>query len=77
MERYNGAILAYEKAHGVPVVDDSEAIPPDAEHFSDCMHIIDKGADRMADRFLRFLRSSDLFDAVVARRNLVSAAGRV
>ena len=66
MDRYNGAILAYGRAHAVPVVDDREAIPPDAEHFSDCMHLVDKGAERMADRFARFLRSSELFATLLA-----------
>jgi hypothetical protein len=61
MDRYNAAILEYGQTHDVPVVDDRESIPPDAEHFSDCMHLLDKGADRMAERYFRFLQTSERF----------------
>jgi hypothetical protein len=32
------------------------------------MHFLDKGAEAMADRFLRYLRSSGLIDAIVSKR---------
>jgi hypothetical protein len=56
MDVYNAAILAYAKRTGVPVVDDRTAIPPDARHFTDCMHLADAGNEIMADRFARFLK---------------------
>ena len=58
MDTYNRAILDYAAAARLPVVDDRDAIPPDAEHFSDCMHFVDKGAEAMADRFFRHLQGS-------------------
>ena len=58
MDKYNEAILQYGRRSGLLVVDDREAIPPDAEHFTDCMHLGDKGADVMADRFFRALRTA-------------------
>ena len=60
MDVYNQAILDYAKRQNLPVVDDREAIPPDAEHFSDCMHLIDKGAEAMAERFARYFRETGL-----------------
>ena len=67
VDTYNQAILDYAAAHHVPVVDDRDAVPPDAEHFSDCMHFVDKGAEAMADRFFRYLRDSDVLKQRVAR----------
>ena len=55
MDVYNGAIVDYGKRTGVPVVDDRTAIPPDARHFTDCMHLADAGNEMMAERFARFL----------------------
>jgi lysophospholipase L1-like esterase len=56
MDVYNAAILDYGMRMGVPVVDDRAAIPPDARHFTDCMHLADPGNELMADRFARFLK---------------------
>ena len=56
MDVYNGAILEYGRRTGVPVVDDRTVIPPDAEHFTDCMHLADAGNTDMAERFARFLK---------------------
>ena len=58
MDTYNQAILDYAARNSLPVVDDREAVSPDAEHFSDAMHLLDKGAEAMADRFFRYLRTS-------------------
>src|SRR5262245_5540395 len=59
MDTYNAAILDYAARDGLPVVDDREAVPADAEHFSDAMHFLDDGAEAMADRFFRYLRRLD------------------
>jgi lysophospholipase L1-like esterase len=67
MDTYNQAILDYAAKNHLPVVDDREAVPPDAEHFSDCMHFVDKGAEAMADRFLRYLRGSGVLDRAIAK----------
>jgi lysophospholipase L1-like esterase len=56
MDMYNGAILDYGKRMGVSVVDDRTAIPGDARHFTDCMHLTDAGNQIMAERFARFLK---------------------
>lgn len=58
MDVYNAAILEYGRRAGVPVVDDRTAIPPDASHFTDCMHLADPGNEIMADRFARFLKAT-------------------
>jgi len=56
MDVYNGAILDYGKRMGVSVLDDRTAIPADARHFTDCMHLSDAGNEIMAERFARFLK---------------------
>ena len=60
MDRYNAAIVDYGQRAGVPVIDDRTSIPPDAEHFTDCMHLADKGNEAMAERFYRFFRTSGI-----------------
>jgi lysophospholipase L1-like esterase len=67
MDTYNQAILDYAARNRLPVVDDREAVPSDAEHFSDAMHFVDKGAEAMADRFFRHLRSSDELQRAITR----------
>jgi hypothetical protein len=51
------------------VVDDRDAIPADAEHFVDCMHLSDQGADAMAERFARYLLDAkpELLDGARSR----------
>ena len=67
MDTYNQAILDYAAKNGLPVVDDRDAVPPDAEHFSDCMHFVDKGAEAMAERFFKYLRSSDALQKTLSK----------
>jgi lysophospholipase L1-like esterase len=67
MDVYNQAIVDYAARQHLPIVDDREAIPADADHFHDCMHLTDAGADAMADRVFRYLQQSRLIDSVVAR----------
>jgi hypothetical protein len=55
MDTYNRAILEYGRRTGVPVVDDREIIPPNTAHFTDCMHLSDRGNEVMAERFTRFV----------------------
>jgi lysophospholipase L1-like esterase len=78
MDRYNAAILEYGRTNDVPVVDDRDVIPADPEHFSDCMHLVDKGAEVMADRFARHLRSNALLTSIVrdVQRKDISVAMR-
>jgi lysophospholipase L1-like esterase len=58
MDVYNEAIVAYGRSRGLVVVDSRFVIPPDAEHFSDCMHLLDKGNELMAQRFLDALTAT-------------------
>jgi hypothetical protein len=51
MDVYNAAILDYGRRAGLPTIDDRASVPPDAEHFTDCMHLADKGNEAMAQRF--------------------------
>ena len=67
MDVYNQAILDYAKRAGLPVVDDREAVPADAEHYSDCMHFLDKGAEAMADRFARYILETGALKNAVSR----------
>jgi hypothetical protein len=76
MDVYNQAILDYGRRAGVPVVDDRDAVPADADHFSDCMHLLDKGAEAMAARFSRFITSSGVLDSAVARARQRGAGPR-
>lgn len=55
MDVYNQALLDYGKSKGLLVIDDRFAIPPDDEHFSDCMHLKDKGNEVMAQRMFKGL----------------------
>lgn len=71
MDIYNLAILDYAARSGVPVVDDRDAVPPDAEHFSDAMHFVDKGAEAMADRFFNYLRTSRELQRAIAKARAV------
>ncbi len=43
-------------ARAAQLIDDRAIIPADAEHFTDCMHLADKGNEVMAERFYRGLR---------------------
>jgi lysophospholipase L1-like esterase len=64
MDRYNQAILDYGRKTGTPVIDDRAAIPPDPGHFTDCMHLSDKGNEAMAERFVRGLDRTQLLDGL-------------
>jgi hypothetical protein len=76
MDVYNQAILDYGARAHLSVVDDREAIPPDAAHFSDCMHLVDKGAEAMADRFYRYLRTAGVVDRIVSGPVAVLSSGQ-
>jgi hypothetical protein len=41
-------------------------VPPDADHFVDCMHFADKGNEAMAERFSRGLRALGLIPGLPA-----------
>lgn len=49
MDRYNAAIQAYAKEHDLPIAPVREAIPADADHFADYIHLTDQGCERMAN----------------------------
>ena len=70
MDVYNQAIVDFAGRRQLGVVDNRDAIPPDANHFRDCMHFTDRGADAMADRFLTYLQRSGLIDRALARLGL-------
>jgi|GEM_PF-1097007 Lysophospholipase L1 and related esterases len=67
-DAYNAAVLEFGSTSGVPVVDDREVIPADAEHFVDCCHLADKGCARMAERFFSFLEQQQLVRPIVAAK---------
>jgi hypothetical protein len=71
MDVYNTAIVDYGRRKGLPVVDDRNVIPADADHFADCMHLTDMGNEMMAERFFRFIQAADgtLGPARIGRAN--------
>jgi hypothetical protein len=64
MDVYNKAILDYGQQKGLVVIDERSAIPPDAEHFSDCMHLLDKGNEAMAERMFKGLAKSSVLESL-------------
>lgn len=62
LDRYNEAVLGFAEAHGIPVVDDRNRIPADAEHYVDCMHLTDAGCEAMARRFAEFFFEQGLIN---------------
>jgi len=75
IDTYNQAILDYAARNRLPVVDDREAVPADAEHFSDAMHFVDKGAEAMADRFFRYLETSNELQRAITKARAAQSAG--
>jgi len=75
IDTYNQAIVDYAARNGLPVVDDREAVPADAEHFSDAMHFVDKGAEAMADRFFRYLETSNELQRAITKARAAQSAG--
>jgi GDSL-like lipase/acylhydrolase family protein len=72
MDVYNQAILDYGQRAHIPVVDDRDAVPADAVHYADCMHLTDAGADAMAQRFFRYLRNSGTLAHALAHAGAAS-----
>ena len=68
MDVYNQALMDYGSRHGLHVVDDRESIPPDADHFTDCMHLADRGAEAMAERFYRYFEAHDILEWLTKRQ---------
>jgi len=69
MDVYNQAILDFAKDKQLDVIDDRDAVPADAAHFVDCMHLSTLGNAVMADRFVRGLRATKSLRSIVARRS--------
>lgn len=66
MDVYNQAILDFARSKHLSAIDDRFAVPADAAHFVDCMHLSTLGNMVMADRFARGLRSSGVLPPIVA-----------
>jgi lysophospholipase L1-like esterase len=64
---YNNAIMQFAHASGIPVVEDDDAVPGDADHYVDHVHFSDAGCKAMAERFDRFLAEQKIIDPIVAR----------
>jgi hypothetical protein len=67
MDLYNDALVAYAKAHDVPVIDDRVSIPGDSAHFADWAHFTDAGAEQMGQRFARFIEERSLLGQALER----------
>lgn len=68
IDLYNDALLTFGRDYAIPVVDDRECVPPDAEHFVDCMHFTRAGCSIMARRMATFLQKEGLLQRVVEAR---------
>ena len=64
MDVYNNAILDYAKRHDVASSTIARRFRRTRDHFSDCMHLKDPGAEAMADRFYRYIRTANLIDSI-------------
>jgi lysophospholipase L1-like esterase len=67
MDYYNQAIVDFAESRSIPVVADTDSIPPDAAHFADCVQLTDQGCEAMALRFMRFFDESRVLDPIVER----------
>jgi lysophospholipase L1-like esterase len=75
IDRYNDAIVAFARAHGLVVAADRDAVPADAEHFADCMHFHDPGCTVMARRFAQLLERSGILEPILARKRCEGLGG--
>ena len=66
MDVYNQAILDFARDKQLHAIDDRFAVPADAAHFVDCMHLSTLGNAVMANRFAHGLRSSGVLTPIVA-----------
>jgi len=73
IDSYNQAIVRYARSHGVPVVEEITSIPPDSQHFVDCIHLSDRGCALMADRMLPCLEKNHLIPVLLDRAKAVRA----
>ena len=66
MDRYNRAILDYARAPQRGGRRRSRSDPADADHFTDCMHLGDKGAEAMAERFFRYMTAHKVMEQLAS-----------
>jgi len=64
---YNRVIEEVARETGAVLVADADAIPGDAEHFSDSVHFTERGYEAMARRVLEPLLSAPDFRALIER----------
>ena len=64
---YNQVIRQVSKAYGTVLVGDADAIPADAQHYTDSVHFTDAGSVAMAGRVSRVLIASPEVQALVAK----------
>jgi lysophospholipase L1-like esterase len=67
---YNRALIQYAGLRGVPIVDDSDSVPGDDQHFVDWAHFSSDGTTKMAQRFARFFEAHGLIQKIVKRKGL-------
>jgi lysophospholipase L1-like esterase len=72
---YNEVISQVSKTYGTVLVGDADAIPADAQHYTDSVHFTDAGSIAMADRVSRVLIASPQVQALVAKLQAQAAHG--
>lgn len=72
---YNEVIHQVSESYGTVLVGDADAIPADAQHYTDSVHFTDAGSIAMADRVSRVLIASPAVQALVAKIQAQAARG--
>ena len=72
---YNQVIRQVSETYGTVFVGDADAIPADAQHYTDSVHFTDAGSVAMADRVSRVLIASPQVQALVAKLRAQAAHG--
>lgn len=56
----------FAEANGIPYIDTEAAVPKTTEYFVDDAHTLEKGAERISDRFVDGLLAAAVLDALLA-----------
>ena len=66
-DEYNRIIREVAAASGALLIDVADAIPADAVHYNDSVHLKDEGCRAMAERVVRELEHAPAFRALTMR----------
>lgn len=75
VDLYNRAIRDFAHEHDIPVMADTGFIPADDGHFTDAMHLTDRGCDLLALKFVDLFEQAKLVEEVLERRKTSNVGG--